>query len=70
MRSSTSLRDAINKLALTHHALAAEAQHNNPETLKDKLAELAEVGNKSRQVLLIAADKLTSKEQDRDHATR
>lgn len=42
----TSLRDAINKLALTHHALAAEAQHNNPESLKDKLAELAEVGNK------------------------
>jgi len=41
----SSLREAINKLALTHHALAAEAQHNNPETLKDKLAELADVGN-------------------------
>jgi len=40
----TSLREAINKLALTHHALAAEAQHNNPESLKDKLAELAEAG--------------------------
>jgi hypothetical protein len=41
----TSLREAINRLALTHHALAAEAQHNNPETLKGKLAELADVGN-------------------------
>ncbi len=41
----TSLRGAIDKLALTHHAVAAEAQHNNPETLKDKLAELAEVGS-------------------------
>jgi hypothetical protein len=40
----SSLRDAINKLALTHHALAAEAQHNNPETFKEKLAELADVG--------------------------
>jgi hypothetical protein len=39
------LRAAINNLALTHHALAAEAQHNNPETLKDKLAELADVGD-------------------------
>lgn len=41
----SSLREAINKLALTHHALAAEAQHNNPETLKDKLAELADAGS-------------------------
>jgi uncharacterized protein HemX len=41
----SSLREAINKLALTHHALAAEAQHNNPEALKDKLAELSEVGS-------------------------
>jgi hypothetical protein len=40
----TSLREAIEKLALTHHALAAEAQHDNPETLKDKLAELSGVG--------------------------
>ncbi len=41
----SSLREAINKLALTHHALVAEAQHNNPETLKDKLAELSDVGS-------------------------
>lgn len=40
-----SLRDAIDKLAVTHHALAAEAQHNNPQTFKEKLAELADVGN-------------------------
>lgn len=41
----TSLREALNKLALTHHALAAEAQHNNPESLKDKLSELASAGS-------------------------
>lgn len=41
----SSLREAISKLALTHHALAAEAQGNNPETLKDKLAELADAGS-------------------------
>jgi hypothetical protein len=41
----SSLLEAINNLALTHHALAAEAQHNNPQTLKDKLAELADVGS-------------------------
>ncbi len=40
----STLREAIVKLALTHHALAAEAQHNNPETLKDKLADLAAAG--------------------------
>ncbi|MGD0940498.1 MAG: hypothetical protein ABR905_12385 [Terracidiphilus sp.] len=39
------LREAINKLALTHHALAAEAQHNTPESLKDKLSELADAGS-------------------------
>jgi hypothetical protein len=39
------LRAAVNKLALTHHALAAEAQHNNPQSLKDKLSELADAGN-------------------------
>ncbi len=38
------LRVAINKLALTHHALAVEAQRKTPETLKEKLAELADVG--------------------------
>ena len=41
----TALRLAINKLALTHHALAAEAQQNKPETLKEKLADLANVGS-------------------------
>lgn len=41
----TSLREALNKLALTHHALAAEAQHNNPETFKQKLADLADAGS-------------------------
>jgi hypothetical protein len=40
----TSLHNAIGNLALTHHALAAEAQHNNPESLKDKLSELAAAG--------------------------
>jgi hypothetical protein len=41
----SSLSEAIDKLALTHHALAAEAQHNNPESLKTKLGELADVGS-------------------------
>lgn len=40
----SSLREALNNLALTHHALAAEAQHNNPESLKDKLSDLKTVG--------------------------
>jgi hypothetical protein len=34
------LHGAIVRLELTHHALAAEAQGNNPEGLKDKLADL------------------------------
>jgi hypothetical protein len=38
------LRAAIVNLALTHHALAAEAQGNNPESLTAKLAELAAAG--------------------------
>lgn len=38
------LRAAIVNLAMTHHALAAEAQHNNPQGLSDKLAALAAVG--------------------------
>ncbi len=41
----SSLREALNNLALTHHALAAEAQHNNPESLKDKLSDLATAGS-------------------------
>jgi len=40
-----SLREAIDKLARTHHALALEVQQDNPETLKQKLAELADVGS-------------------------
>ncbi|MGB0064905.1 MAG: hypothetical protein WBP85_10715, partial [Terracidiphilus sp.] len=39
-----SLRDALNKLAATHHALAVEAQQSSPESLKDKLNDLANVG--------------------------
>jgi hypothetical protein len=40
----SALREAIMNLALTHHALAAEAQHNNPESLRDKLGDLATMG--------------------------
>jgi hypothetical protein len=39
------LKTAIGRLALTHHALAAEAQGNNPESLKDKLADLESAGD-------------------------
>ena len=38
------LQDAIEKLALTHQALAAAAQGNNPEALKEKIAELSDAG--------------------------
>lgn len=41
----TALRAAIDKLAKTHQALAKEAQHADPETLKQKLGDLADVGN-------------------------
>ena len=41
----TELRAAIVRLALTHHALAADAQGNNPESLTSKLAELAAAGS-------------------------
>jgi len=34
------LQGTLGKLALTHHALAAAAQNNNPESLKDRLGEL------------------------------
>jgi hypothetical protein len=40
-----SLQEALNNLALTHHALAAEAQKNNPESLKDKLGDLSNAGD-------------------------
>lgn len=38
------LQAAILKLALTHHALAAAAQGNNPESLKDRLGDLEAAG--------------------------
>jgi hypothetical protein len=38
------LHAALVNLALTHHAVAAEAQQNNPEGLKEKLSELAAAG--------------------------
>lgn len=40
------LRSALMNLAMTHHALAAEAQGNNPEGLKEKLSEVADAGKK------------------------
>lgn len=40
-----SLRAAIVRLALTHHALAADAQGDNPESLTAKLGELEAAGN-------------------------
>jgi hypothetical protein len=40
----SSLSEAIARLELTHHALAAEAQGNNPESLKQKLGELEAAG--------------------------
>jgi len=38
------LRKAIFTLDLTHHALAAEAQGNNPESLKNKIGDLEAAG--------------------------
>ncbi len=38
------LQAAITKLALTHHALAADAQGNNPESLRQRLSDLAAAG--------------------------
>jgi hypothetical protein len=38
------LRDAIVHLELAHHALAADAQGNNPSSLKGKLADLESAG--------------------------
>jgi hypothetical protein len=40
----TRLRMAILRLELTHHALAAAAQGNNPESLKERLGDLAAAG--------------------------
>ena len=40
----TALSASIAKLELTHHALSAAAQGNNPESLKQKLAELEAAG--------------------------
>jgi hypothetical protein len=39
------LKAALLKLELTHHALAADAQGNNPESLKSKMVDLAAAGN-------------------------
>src|ERR1035437_7552809 len=39
------LHSSLEQLALTHHALAAAAQDNNPETLTAKLGELLAAGN-------------------------
>jgi hypothetical protein len=41
----TVLRASIGKLYLTHHALAAVAQGNNPTSLKEKLGELEAAGD-------------------------
>jgi hypothetical protein len=41
----TDLRAGIVRLSLTHHALAADAQANNPESLTAKLSDVAAAGN-------------------------
>ena len=41
----TQLSSAIVRLELTHHAFAAEAQGNNPESLKNKLGDLEAAGS-------------------------
>lgn len=38
------LHSAIGRLAMTHHALAAAAQGNNPEALKARIADLESAG--------------------------
>jgi hypothetical protein len=43
-RRLTQLSAAIVRLELTHHALAAEVQGNNPESLKQKLADVEAAG--------------------------
>jgi hypothetical protein len=40
----TELRASILRLELTHHALAAEAQGNNPQSIKEKIADLEIAG--------------------------
>ena len=39
------LHAAIVKLELTHHALVADAQHNNPESISQKIADLSAAGS-------------------------
>ncbi len=39
------LQDALHALAMTHQALAAAAQGNNPEAISQKIAELAAAGH-------------------------
>jgi hypothetical protein len=38
------LRGALDKLASTHQALVAEVKNNNPESMRNKLGDLAEAG--------------------------
>ena len=42
----TNLQKAITSLALTHHALAAAAQANNPEALRARIADLTAEGQR------------------------
>jgi hypothetical protein len=42
----SALHHALVNLEMTHHALAAEAQGNNPQGLQEKLAELSDAGSK------------------------
>lgn len=41
----TQLNAALIKLAYTHHAFAAEAQGNNPESIKSKISQLSAAGS-------------------------
>lgn len=43
-RQLTALSAAIGRLELTHHALAVEAQGNNPESIKQRMADLEDAG--------------------------
>jgi hypothetical protein len=38
------LQKTIQKLALTHHALAVASQNKSPESLKDRIGELEAAG--------------------------
>jgi hypothetical protein len=51
-RQLTQLSAAIGRLELTHHALAVEAQGNNPASMKQKLADLEAAGAGLRKFYL------------------